>query len=316
LLDMRDRLRHRTRRLVALCGATVALLLALEGSGQAGLPGKDGRLAGVIVNSGFILPHCPGPERPPGDCGFQDTIESFHRDGSGRRRLARRTTRNDTDRLHDVAWSPNGRRIAFIRGARPGLMRADGSHRHLLRRSGFFYTVAWAPDGRHLFLGGSSSGNANDGIYRIRTDGSHLRRLTHGSDSDPAVSTTGALAFVRRAGDSSSVYVVRHPGARAVRLLHGADPDWSPNGKRLAFARENGIWLCSSSGAHRRHITNGHPAGDHDRGPAWSPSGAWIAFVRKPDLYLVRPDGSRLRRVPLTIEPDTSWDSPTWQPVR
>jgi Tol biopolymer transport system component len=315
---MRTRLRYRSRQVLAPIGASVVLLLAMATATQAAFPGKDGRLVAVLANPGVLS--CPG-DAGPGDCGWQDTIETFRRDGSARDQLMQRTTRDGADRLHDVAWSPNGRQIAFIRGAQLGLMGADGSRRHLLRKGhffGFYYNIAWAPDGRYLFLAGSSTENDYDGIYRVRTDGTDLRRLSRGADSDPAVSTTGEVAFARVIGGTSWIFVLRHPGKRATPLLPGADPDWSPNGKRLAFARDDGIWLCSATGNRRRHITNGHPSDDprdRDHGPAWSPSGAWITFVRKPNLYLVRPDRTGLRRVPLTVQQGMSWDSPSWQPL-
>ena len=297
------------------------LLLALGATAEAGFPGKDGRLAAVLQQPGAL--DCPSPAGGPFDCGWRDAIETFHRDGSGRDQLAQRATKSADERLNHVAWSPDGRRIAYLRGAQPALMRADGSRRHLLRKGhffGFYYSVAWAPDGRHLFLGGSSLENANDGIYRVRTDGTHLRRLTHGADNDPAVSTEGALAFGRVVHGTSWIYLLRRPGARPKALLRGSDPDWSPNGKRLAFARPNGIWLCAASGRHCSHVTNGHPDTSdfrkYDRAPAWSPSGRWLAFVRSPDLYLVRPNGTGLHRLPLTTPQPKMWDSPTWQPLQ
>jgi Tol biopolymer transport system component len=294
------------------------MLLALGATAEAGFPGKDGRLAAVLQQPGAL--YCPDENAGPHDCGWRDTIETFRRDGSGRDQVAQRATKSADERLNHVAWSPDGRRIAYLSGPQPALMRADGSHRHLLRKGhffGFYYSVAWAPDGRHLFLGGSSLENGNDGIYRVRTDGTHLRRLTHGGDNDPAVSTKGVIAFERVIHGTSWIFVLRRPGARPKALLRGSDPDWSPNGKRLAFAR-NGIWLCAASGRHCSHVTHGQPdtSDFRDRDPAWSPSGRWLAFVRNPDLYLVRPNGTGLRRVPLTIQDQKMWDSLSWQPLQ
>jgi TolB protein len=294
------------------------MLLALSATAEAGFSGKDGRLAAVLEKPGAL--YCPDGNAGPHDCGWQDAIETFRRNGSGRAQLAQRATQSADERLNHVAWSPDGRRIAYLSGTQPGLMRADGSHRYLLGKGhffGFYYSIAWAPDGRHLFLGGSSLENANDGIYRVRTDGTHLRRLTHGADNNPAVSTAGTLALTRVIQATSWIYVLRRPDARPKALLRGSDPDWSPNGKRLAFARPNGIWLCAASGRHCRHITDGNPnASDYHRAPAWSPSGRWLVFVRNFDLYLVRPNGTGLRRVPLTIQDQTMWDSPSWQPLQ
>jgi hypothetical protein len=320
---MSNRTRRLYRQALALCGAAVVLLLALTATAEAGFPGKDGRLAAVLQEPGAL--YCPDENAGPHDCGWEDTIETFRREGSGRDQLAQRTTLSQGERLNHVAWSPGGRRIAYLRGTQPALMRADGSHRHLLRKGhffGFYYSVAWAPDGRHLFLGGSSIENGNDGIYRVRPDGTHLHRLTHGGDDDPAVSTKGVLAFERVVHGTSWIFELRRPGARPKALLRGSDPDWSPNGKRLAFSRRNGIWLCSATGRRCQHVTESHLSeGDAhdpeapDRAPAWSPSGQWIAFVRRPDLYLVRPNGTGLHRVPLTIDSQQMWDSPSWQPV-
>ena len=317
---MPDRLRHRGRLAVALCGAAVVFLLALTPTANAGFPGKDGRLAAVLEESGVL--YCYPPDGKPGDCGWRDTIETFRRNGSGRDQLAQRTTLYEDERLNHVAWSPDGRRIAFLWGAQPGLMRADGSHRHLLQKGeyfGIYYSVAWAPHGRYLFLGGSSTAYEYDGIYRVRTDGTHLRRLTHGAYNDPAVSTNGEVAFGRVVHGASWIFVLRRPGARAKALLRGSDPDWSPDGKHLAFARDNGIWLCAASGRHCRHITHGNPDTsdfrNYDRDPAWSPSGRWLAFVRNPELYLVRPNGTGLRRVPLATTTQQTWDTPSWQPL-
>ena len=68
-------------------------------------------------------------------------------DGSGQRLLARETG------LGDMAWSPDGREIAFGRGSSedPGLhvVKVDGSGERLLTRNG--YGFDWAPDGTIAF---------------------------------------------------------------------------------------------------------------------------------------------------------------------
>ena len=78
-------------------------------------------------------------------------------------------------------------------------------------------------------------------------------------------------------------------------ITDGFDPAVSPDGTRLAFARNSGdnidIWICQIDGSGARRLTD-HPA--RDASPAWSPDGRTVAFVSKRtgggDLYLIGVD--------------------------
>lgn len=82
-------------------------------------------------------------------------------------------------------------------------------------------------------------------------------------------------------------------------------PDWSPDGRRLAFMRDGAIWVMAADGQGARAVT-GNPEA-WDVGPVWSPDGARIAFIRYVDqarardsrsaLLLVRPDGGGEREI-------------------
>jgi TolB protein len=60
-----------------------------------------------------------------------------------------------------------------------------------------------------------------------------------------------------------------------------SDPAWSPDGQRIAFARQDRsgwhIWIMNVDGTNARPLTSG-PFSDHY--PSWSRDGATIYFAR------------------------------------
>ena len=92
---------------------------------------------------------------------------------------------------------------------------------------------------------------------------------------------------------------------RRITRLEDYAPDWSPNGKRVAFTRlyqsdDYREELRIREGGASRRLTDGSD-------PAWSSKGT-IAFVRDFGIHVIRPDGSGLRRV---VERGTE---PDWSP--
>jgi Tol biopolymer transport system component len=75
------------------------------------------------------------------------------------------------------------------------------------------------------------------------------------------------------------------------------DVEWSPDGKRIAFASARDgnleIYVMNSDGSEQKNLTN-NPSIDED--PHWSPDGRKIAFVShrdgKPEICIMNADGS------------------------
>jgi Tol biopolymer transport system component len=166
-------------------------------------------------------------------------------DGTERRRL----TRNHVDELEPV-WSPDGRRIAFTRGAEGSsaiwVTTSDGRHPHRVspRSAGGAVSPSWSPDGRRLAFAGVYRHGA--ALFLVNADGTGLTRVR------------GAP-----------------PGGTS-----GVSVDWSPDGTRLVYAWLPGprqLFAISARGGRPRKLTRGQ---NESFGPRWSPDGRTIAFVR------------------------------------
>jgi dipeptidyl aminopeptidase/acylaminoacyl peptidase len=86
---------------------------------------------------------------------------------------------------------------------------------------------------------------------------------------------------VERAG-AAQIYLMSIRGGYPEQLTAtekpASDPQWSPDGRRIAFVREDAIWMIDVEGSHQALVTQ-HPAGN--RSPRWSSDGHHIAFISR-----------------------------------
>jgi Tol biopolymer transport system component len=260
-------------------------------------------------------------------CGKE--IFVINADGGGLRRLTRNTVAD-----WEPAWSPDGQKIAWLRGHGTGadvfVMNADGSdQQNLTPKPGNRGDPRWSPDGRAILFTAvppgqppSAPGWPYHDVYVMNADGSGKRKLTHtpeGGEFDPSWSPDGQhIAFSRQTApplgvriivmnaDGSAKHAVTPTIATEAALVRPIKA-WSPDGRRIAFWDDDAIYVVNADGSGLRRL-----AQNAFEGPSWSPDGRKLVFVRLRgpkqilDLWVMNADGSGQRKL------TSDGCSPTW----
>ncbi|MFL5833465.1 MAG: hypothetical protein ACJ76B_05755 [Solirubrobacterales bacterium] len=239
--------------------------------------------------------------------------------------------------IDDLAWSPDGSRIAYTRGNNSGddvvwVVNADGTTTFPLEigGTGAKRHPTWSPDSSQIAY--AVVKNAPEQIYIASSQGGIGQPLANGVGHEPNWSPNSSrIAFD---GYHSSnfgpvdLHIVNADGSGTPLVVPPASNtqwtfnDWSPDGGRIAYRSEAG------SGAAIYRVMNADGSGDHPlaspgegdaRSASWSSDGSRIVYegalvgnIGARNLYLASADGSGSAQ-PLTS--DGKSFSPAWRVV-
>jgi Tol biopolymer transport system component len=240
--------------------------------------------------------------------------------------------------VRDVAWSPDGRRLAVSTSATASdptaggiwVMAADGS-RAVRVSSVAAGSLTWSPDGQRIAFAWK------DDIWVMKPNGAgarHLKRTPRLPERNLDWASTGSIAF-DIGGWIPTIFVTKADGS-GLRQLEPSpvlyrwnewmEPDWSPDGRRIAFTYcrntskppydDCQIAVMNANGKACTRLTS--LPWVHHGAPSWSPDGRQIAFVRGGTfccgavgtIYVMNADGTG--KTALTTA--TTAANPAWQP--
>ena len=184
------------------------------------------------------------------------------------------------NKAYAPSWAPTGGALVFqgfgVRTGNQTLHVLQLSSRSLLpldiKGPVSSEQPAWSPDGKRIAFVCRWSDNTD--LCIVNADGSGLVRLTNDAPADrhPAWSRSGnSIAFARHPADradpaSGEIIVIDFDTRATTVLTKGTDPTWSPDGSRLAFAGDDGLFIIGADGTNLKRITTGN-----HRAPAWRP---------------------------------------------
>lgn len=232
--------------------------------------------------------------------------------------------------LLSPAWSPDGRRLAYVsfeRGNSTIYIQeiATGAREVVASFRGINGAPSFSPDGRRLALTLSRTGNPE--IYVMDLASKGLTQITrhYGIDTEAVWMADGqSLVFTSDRAGKPQLYQVPAGGGEATRLSFQGDSNAkatiSFDGKKIAMAQGNGnvyriaVLDRSFGGAGRWQTLS---PGNLDESPSFAPNASMLLYATKEGsrgvLYAVSADGRVRQRL---VFADGDVREPAWSPYR
>ena len=229
--------------------------------------------------------------------------------------------------LLSPAWSPDGRKLAYVsfeRGNSSIYVQeiATGSREILAANKGINGSPNFSPDGTRLALTLSMSGNPEIYVMDLAARRSSQVTRHFGIDTEPVWTADGqSLLFTSDRSGKPQIYQVPAAGGDAQRLTfegeYNARASVAYDGKRIAMVQGTGNRYRIAVLDRALGETRALSPGNLDESPSFAPNGSMILYAAREGtrgvLYAVSADGRVRQRLVLA---DGDVREPAWSPFR
>jgi TolB protein len=214
------------------------------------------------------------------------------------------------------AWSPTGLSVVFTVLGNAGTqvheldVRTGRTRRVSQIRAGLNITPVYQPGGNAI-LYAQGTGNGTD-LVLAPLDSGTAKRITVGRGTDntsPSYSPDGhQITFISGKSGAPQVYIMDADGSN-VQLVtpytpgvrsYRASPDWSPDGRAIAYEQQNGnfqVFMIDLRDRVPKQLTS---EGENED-PSWAPDGRHIVFTSSrggdKQLWILDTESGRARQL-------------------
>lgn len=202
---------------------------------------------------------------------YSSRLQLFNSDGSGLREI------DLPDSVCTMSATPDGERLVFsFWGGGPlsgaiGSMNLDNNGLRIVASPNSLCEPRVAPSGRILLTA--------NGVCLMNGDGSNMTGpLTSLSDDYDPQWAPDEQSFVFHRTATGEIWSYDMGTSSESLLVDGSDPIYRPQGGKIAFKRNDGIYLINADGSGETHLVNQSVGGGVGT-LVWSPDGEKLAWI-------------------------------------